>query len=97
MSISINGKNQTANVENGFANFTISNLNSGLYNCVASYDNGVNYTNPTQSAGFTVSKQNATIAAKNAAYIINYNGKYSVVLKDINGKFITGKKEVHHW
>ena len=92
VSISINGKNQTANVENGFANFTISNLNAGSYNCVASYDNGVNYTNPTQSAGFTVSKQNATIAAKNAAYVINYNGKYSVVLKDTNGKFITGKK-----
>ena len=92
VSITINGKNQTANVENGTANFTISNLNAGSYNCVASYDNGVNYTNPTQSVDFTVSKQNATISAKNAAYVINYNGKYSVVLKDTNGKFITGKK-----
>ena len=92
VSISINGKNQTAMVENGTANFTIYNLNAGSYNCVASYYNGVNYTNPTQSADFTVSKQNAIIAAKNAAYVINYNGKYSVVLKDTNGKLLAGKK-----
>ena len=92
VSISVNGKNQTANVENGTAKFTISNLNAGSYKCVASYYNGVNYTNPTQSADFTVSRQNATIAAKNAAYVINYNGKYSVVLTDTKGKLRTGKK-----
>ena len=94
VSISINGKNQTAPVENGTANFTISNLNAGSYNCVVSYDNGVNYTNPIQSAAFTVSKQNAIIAAKNAVYVINYDGKYNVVLKDTNGKLIPGKKVI---
>ena len=91
VSISVNGKNQTADVKNGTANFTISNLNAGSYSCVASYDNGVNYTNPTQSADFVVLKQNATIEAKNAAYVINYDGKYGVVLKDTNGKLIPGK------
>ena len=36
--------------------------------------------------------KNAQIISKSASYIINYGGKYSITLKDINGTPLTGKK-----
>ena len=40
----------------------------------------------------TVLKQNAAITAKDASYIINYGGKYSLTLKGSNGKAVAGEK-----
>ena len=40
----------------------------------------------------SINKQNIEITANDAAYIINYDGKYSVTLKDSDGKAVVGEK-----
>ena len=50
-------------------------------------------TNVSKPAGSTVSaKVKSLIAAKSKAYVINYGGKYSVTLKDAQGKAISNRK-----
>lgn len=87
--IIINNNKYTETVDNGHAEITIPNLNAGSYNTNVTYM-GNNYlvSSPVQ---FTVLKQNATITAKNKAYIINYGGKYSITLKDAKGNALNGK------
>ena len=90
LSVIINGKTYSADVSNGTATIKISNLNAGNYNVDVKYrGNGRVFIS---SVAFSVSKQGAAISAKNKAYIINYGGKYSIILKDAKGKAIAGKK-----
>ena len=50
--------------------------------------------NITDNHGVNINvlKQNASIDAKDAIYIINYGGKYSIILKDSNGNAVAGEK-----
>ena len=90
LSVIINGETYSANVTNGTATVEIPNLDVGNYNVYVKYlGNERVLISPVT---FTVSKQDAMISAKNKAYVINYGGKYSIVLKDANGNVIAGKK-----
>ena len=91
VSIIINDKNYTADVQNGTAQIEIPSLNPSSYSSNVIYDNGENYTNPTQRVDFNVLKLNAVITAKNTAYVINYGGSYNVILKNVNGTVLAGK------
>ena len=89
VSVMINGENHTANVENGRGKIILSGLNAGRYDLNVAYS-GMNYS-AASPVTFSVLKQNAAIVAASKAYVINYGGKYSVVLKDAKGKLLAGK------
>ena len=86
----INENEYSADVTNGTATVEISNLNAGNYNVDLKYLG--NQRVVISSVTFNVSKQDAVISAKNNAYTINYGGKYSITLKDSNGKVVAGEK-----
>ena len=70
-----------ASVVNGVAILQIPNLNVGIYELWLSY-----------YYELSINKQNIEITANDAAYIINYDGKYSVTIKDSNGNAVVGEK-----
>lgn len=89
VTITINNKKYTAKVQKNTAEFSIANLNAGKYLATISFaysDYGT-----TENFEFEIQKNNATITAKAKSFLINYAYKYSVILKDTNGKLITGK------
>ncbi len=90
VSVMVNGKIHKANVENGFGKIILSGLNAGKYDLNVTYS-GMIYI-PASSVIFNVLKRNATISAASKAYVISYGGKYSITLKDTDGKLLTGKK-----
>ena len=90
--LSLNGKNYTASVENGTATIEIANLDSGTYSGIVMYENGANYGHPAKPVSLNVSKQDATITANDNAYVINYGGEYSIILKDARGNVLSGQK-----
>ena len=90
LSVIIDGKEYSTNVSNGTATLEIPNLDAGNYNVDVKYIG--NQRVAISSVSFTVFKQNAVISANNRAYIINYGGKYSMTLKDLNGKVVVGEK-----
>lgn len=92
ISVMINGENHTANVENGHGKIILSGLNAGKYDLNVAYS-GMNYS-AVSPVTFNVLKQNAAISAASKAYVINYGGKYSITLKDVNGKVLTGKNVI---
>ena len=92
VSVMINGENHTANVENGRGKIILSGLNAGKYGLNVTYS-GLNYT-AVSPVSFNVLKQNAAIVAASKAYIINYDGKYGITLKDADGKVLTSKKVI---
>ncbi|WP_462315393.1 Ppx/GppA phosphatase family protein [Methanobrevibacter sp.] len=90
VSVAINGKNRTANVENGSGKIILSGLNAGKYDVDVIYV-GNDYI-AVSPATFIVLKQNAVISAVSKSYVINYGGKYGITLKDADGKVLSGKK-----
>ena len=88
----INGKTYSANVSNGTATIEIPNLGAGNYNVDVKYLGNDSVADSPVS--FTVFKQNVVISAEDKAYVINYGGKYSIVLKDANGNVLAGKNVV---
>ena len=90
VSVVINNKTYSADVSNGTVTLEIPDLDVGNYTVDVKYVG--NELVAVSSVTFSVFKQNATITAKNKAYIINYGGKYSIILKDANGNVIAGKK-----
>ena len=92
MVITIKSKKYDASVVNGTAEFEIPMIDAGEYVGIISYDGGINYTDSAKAIEFRVSKLNAQILAKDGEYVINCGGKYSVTLKDSEGKSLSGKK-----
>lgn len=92
VSIVINNKDYSAEVINGTATIEISNLDAGKYECTVTYFGSVNCTNPKKDVQFSVNVQTPTITAKSASFLINYGGKYSVLLKDRFDKRLAGQK-----
>ena len=87
--IIVNGKKYSADVTNGTATINAPMIDAGVYSVNVTYEG--NYLADNVSAKFEVSMSTAVMTAKNIAYIINYGGKYSAVLKDINGKAVVGE------
>ena len=85
----VNGTVYSASVINGTATIEIPNLGIGKYEANITF--GGNYLADNVSAKFEVSLSNAVITAKDIAYVINYGGKYSAVIKDVNGKAVVGE------
>ena len=90
VSVIIGSNNYSANVENGSAEIAISELNAGNYTVSLTYDGY--WSVPVSQVSFKVLKQNATIDAQDKSYIINYGGKYSITLKDVNGIVLSDKQ-----
>ena len=86
----INNKTYNATIVNGTATIEIPNLDVGAYNCDIMFDGNENCTHSTKNVSFKVEKQNVVVTASDKAYVINYGGKYSVVVKDINNKLLSG-------
>ena len=84
----IDGRIYSADVKNGIAIISIPNLNAGNYDVNVTYGEGY-MISPVK---FKVSRQNAVIIAENKVYVINYDGKYSVILKDANGNVLADKR-----
>ena len=70
---------------------TVSNLTVGTYTLKVTTITNDDYNNVTETAKITVNKLNVAITAENAAYVINYGGTYSVILKDSNGTAFAGQ------
>lgn len=88
--IIVNGKKYSADVTNGTATIDAPKIAAGTYSVNLTYEG--NYLADNVSAKFEVSIATAVITAKNIAYVINYGGKYSAVIKDTNGKAVVGEK-----
>ena len=85
VSIVFNNERYSVKIENGSAVVEIPNLNAGSYfGNIEYYSN--NYGKVAKLISFQVLKRNATIAASDKAYIINYGGKYSVTVKGVVGE-----------
>ena len=70
---------------------TVSNLTAGTYTLKVTTITNDDYNNVTETAKITVNKLNAAITAESAAYVINYGGTYTVILKDANGIAFAGQ------
>lgn len=89
----VNNVTYNASVVNGVATLQIPNLKIGIYELWLSYtSNDSSYRSDKDYYELIITKQNSEITAKNAAYIINYGGKYSVTLKDSDGNAVVGEK-----
>ena len=89
----VNNVTYNASVVNGVATLQIPNLKIGIYELWLSYvSNDSSYRNDKDYYELIITKQNIEITAKDAAYIINYGGKYSVTLKDSDGNAVVGEK-----
>ena len=89
----VNNVTYNASVVNGVATLQIPNLNVGIYELWLSYvSNDSSYRNEKDYYELSINKQNIEITANDAAYIINYGGKYSVTLKDSDGNAVVGEK-----
>ena len=88
----INNKTYSADVVNGFAAIKIPNLDAGDYDGVkVTFNGNGKYTNSFDTVNLHVLKLNTTVTAAAKTYVINYGGKYSVTIKDENGKVLAGK------
>ena len=89
------GKTYTAPVNGGFAFFNITNLDLGNYSSHLTFVQE-GYVNSSIEYNFTVTKDSAPIIAKittkTTSFVINYAKSYSITLKDVIGKVISGKK-----
>ena len=92
ISVVINNKTYSADVVNGFAAIKIPNLDAGDYEGVkVTFNGNGKYTNSFDTVNLHVLKLNTTVTAAAKTYVINYGGKYSVTIKDENGKVLAGK------
>ena len=89
--VKLNNANYIGTISNGIARILIPNLNAGSYNGELIIDAGENYQATPKSISFNVLKQNTALNAEAKSYVINYAGKYSITLKDINGNALSGQ------
>jgi hypothetical protein len=88
----INNKTYTADVVNGTATIKISGLDACDYKDVkVTYNGSEKYAKSFQMANFSVLKLGTAITASDNTYVINYGGKYSLTIKDSEGKVVSGK------
>ncbi len=89
------GKTYSAPVKGGFAFLNIPNLDLGNYSSHLTFVQE-GYVKSSIEYNFTVTKGSAPITAQitadTASFVINYAKGYSITLKDVIGKVISGKK-----
>ncbi len=75
------------NVDVSVDNFTIrtSDLNPGNHTLTVTTVPDENHNPVIKTVNVTVNKIKTQMDAKNAAYVINYGGKYTVTIKDAEG------------
>jgi hypothetical protein len=79
-------------VVNGTATIKISGLDACDYKDVkVTYNGSEKYAKSFQMANFSVLKLGTAITASDNTYVINYGGKYSLTIKDSEGKVVSGK------
>ena len=91
VTINLNGESYSADVVNGTATVEIPNLSVGRYDANVTFNGKGNYNNLTGSVTFNVIKQDVLMGASDDDFIINYDGKYSITLKDAGGMALSGK------
>lgn len=67
-------------------------MDAGTYRGTVAYYGDVNCTTPKKDIRVVVIPQTPTITAKTASFVINYDGKYSMVLRDKKGNVLAGQK-----
>ena len=91
VSVSIGNDYYNATVINGTGTVEIPNLDSETYNVNISYTaTDSYYCNSMEAFTFTVDRQTAHIIASDKSYVINYGGKYSITVKDTEGRVLSG-------
>ena len=90
--MALNGNEYSSPVSNGIATFNVGTFEVGNYIGNIAFDGGNNYNNPQSKFMFNVIKRNAIIKSNDVCYIINYDYKYPIVLKDSTGKVIKKEK-----
>ena len=79
---SVNNNKYTIPVENGMAILEIPDLEAGEYNVVVTFLGGEDYSMPTQSIKFTISKYQTMTSAEDATLNINNDQIYVVRVSD---------------
>ena len=69
----------------------ISGLDAGNHTLTVTTIPDEKHTGVSQTAEIIINKLNTTISAKDSTYVINYGGKYSITVKDVNGNVLSGK------
>ena len=69
----------------------ISGLDAGNHTLTVTTIPDEKHTGVSQTAEIIINKLNTTISAKDSTYVINYGGKYSMTVKDVNGNVLSGK------
>ncbi len=96
--------NYKVDVVDGYGSISISGLGAGKYAVVACCEAVGDFDASTASIDFdfggsvhsvlnsSVSKVKTVVSAKSKAYVVNYGGKYGIVLKDAGGKVLSNRK-----
>jgi hypothetical protein len=92
VSVTVNDEICSAAIFNGTATVNIPDLDAGNYTATVTYLGDANCTNPERDVEIVVIPQTPAITAKSAGFVINYGGKYSMVLRDKNGNGLAGQK-----
>ena len=80
----INNKTYVGNIINGSGNIEFTDLNAGNYTVSIIYNGSSTFAKTMlQSVNFTVDKATTTITAKDATFIVNYDGDYKVIFNPI--------------
>ena len=92
VTFTLNGENIGTAVtdENGIATIKLDSP-TGSKNLVVNISDD-KYACEAKNVDITIEKANVAITANGASYIINYGGKYSVTVKNTNGKYASGEK-----
>ena len=89
--VNVNGKIYKTNLTSNQATVNVANLNSGSYSVLVFYE-GSEFNSTTFDYEVDVFQRPVVISAAKKSFVINYAGKYSVVVKGKNGKVIAGQK-----
>ena len=92
ITMTLNGNQYIAILGNGETSFTLKNFEVGSYKGTVEFDAGSNYNTPQAGFDLNIIKRDAKISASNAKCTINYDHKFSTVIKDSTGKVIANEK-----
>lgn len=87
LTVTIDGKNYTANVVNGKASITVTDLPAGSYDVTVTYSGDANYPPIVQKTSTTVVVDPRIVAQQTVAL---YTAKYSVTVYGKDGKIASG-------
>ena len=93
VNVNLANKNYNVKVTNGKGSFSVSGLKVGKYTAKATFKQTAEFKASTKSTNFLVKKVNVPLSAKAKTFKFSQKTKkYSVSLKDNQGKALKGKK-----